>query len=208
MAVAVDLLQSRAAGRCIAGARNGQSVHVTILRRVPVSVLRRVPVPARTTLGAVVAVIVAAVCAGPAAAAGPRPTTTKRATAIGAGGAVASDTLPSTRAGLEVLRSGGTAADAAVAVAATLGVSDPYVAGIGGGGYFVYYDARTRTVYTIDGRETAPSAATPSLFIDPSHRQAPAVRDRRHQRPVGGGSGNADDLAAGPRQMGQARACL
>jgi gamma-glutamyltranspeptidase/glutathione hydrolase len=92
----------------------------------------------------------------------------KQATAIGSGGAVASDTLPSTRAGLEVLRRGGTAADAAVAVASTLGVTDPYVAGIGGGGYFVYYDARTRTVYTIDGRETAPAADDQNLFIDPS----------------------------------------
>jgi gamma-glutamyltranspeptidase/glutathione hydrolase len=97
-----------------------------------------------------------------------RPTTIKQATAIGAGGAVASDTLPSTRAGLEVLERGGTAADAAVAVASTLGVTDPYVAGIGGGGYFVYYDARDRTVYTIDGRETAPAADDQNLFIDPS----------------------------------------
>jgi gamma-glutamyltranspeptidase/glutathione hydrolase len=79
---------------------------------------------------------------------------------------VASDTLQATAAGLAVLRSGGTAADAAVAVASTLGVTDPYVAGIGGGGYFVYYDARTHRVYTIDGRERAPAAATPKLFID------------------------------------------
>lgn len=92
----------------------------------------------------------------------------KRAVAIGMGGAVASDTVPATEAGLRVLRRGGTAADAAIAVAATLGVTDPFVAGIGGGGYFVYYDARTHRVYTIDGRETAPAAATASLFIDPA----------------------------------------
>ncbi|MDQ6820593.1 MAG: gamma-glutamyltransferase [Actinomycetota bacterium] len=91
----------------------------------------------------------------------------KQSQAVGTGGAVASDSTAATTAGLAVLRSGGTAADAAVAVAATLGVSDPYVAGIGGGGYFVYYDARTHRVYTIDGRETAPAAATASLFIDP-----------------------------------------
>jgi gamma-glutamyltranspeptidase / glutathione hydrolase len=53
-------------------------------------------------------------------------------------------------------------------VASTLGVTDPFVAGIGGGGYFVYYDARTRHTYTIDGRETAPAADNPSLFIDPA----------------------------------------
>ncbi|HSO98282.1 MAG TPA: gamma-glutamyltransferase [Solirubrobacteraceae bacterium] len=92
----------------------------------------------------------------------------KQTTARGSGGAVASDTVPATNAGLAVLRRGGTAADAAVAVASTLGVTDPFVAGIGGGGYFVYYDARSHRVYTIDGRETAPAAATSRLFIDPS----------------------------------------
>ncbi len=91
--------------------------------------------------------------------------------AQGYDGAVVSDTVDSTQAGLDVLRKGGTAADAAVAVAATLGVTDPYVAGIGGGGYFVYYDARTRRVSTIDGRETAPAAAGPSMFIDPTTGQ-------------------------------------
>lgn len=89
-------------------------------------------------------------------------------TAVGARGAVASENLQATRAGLAVLRRGGTAADAAVAVASTLGVSDPYVAGIGGGGYFVYYDAHARRIYTIDGRETAPASATARLFIDPA----------------------------------------
>ena len=92
----------------------------------------------------------------------------KTPVAIGSQGAVVSDTAESTAAGLEILRDGGTAADAAVAVAATLGVTDPYVAGIGGGGYLVYYDARTHRVSTIDGRETAPSADTASLFIEPS----------------------------------------
>jgi gamma-glutamyltranspeptidase/glutathione hydrolase len=88
--------------------------------------------------------------------------------AVGTGGAVVSDTVQSTQAGLDVLRHGGTAADAAVAVAATLGVTDPFVAGIGGGGYFVYYDARTQHVTTIDGRETTPASADGNLFIDPS----------------------------------------
>ncbi len=87
--------------------------------------------------------------------------------ALGTGGAVVSDTTQATQAGLAVLRQGGTAADAAVAVASTLGVTDPLVAGIGGGGYFVYYDARTHRVYTIDGRETAPAAANERLFLDP-----------------------------------------
>jgi gamma-glutamyltranspeptidase/glutathione hydrolase len=93
---------------------------------------------------------------------------TKQAVAQGSGGAVASDTTYATQAGLSVLRRGGTAADAAVAVASTLGVTDPYVAGIGGGGYFVYYDARTHTVSTIDGRETTPANDGPTMFLDPA----------------------------------------
>lgn len=92
----------------------------------------------------------------------------KQSVAVGRGGAVVSDSTIATAAGLNVLRRGGGAADAAVAVASTLGVTDPFVAGIGGGGYFVYYDARTHRVSTIDGRETAPAAAGSNLFIDPS----------------------------------------
>jgi gamma-glutamyltranspeptidase/glutathione hydrolase len=95
----------------------------------------------------------------------------KQAVAVGYGGAVVSDTVPSTEAGIEVLRHGGTAADAAVAVAATLGVTDPYVAGLGGGGYFVYYSAAQHRVFTIDGRETTPAADGPDMFIDPATGQ-------------------------------------
>ena len=95
-------------------------------------------------------------------------TSGERPLAVGRGGAVVSDTLESTEAGIEVLRRGGTAADAAVAVAATLGVTDPFVAGLGGGGFFVHYNARTRTVSTIDGRETTPAAGGETMFIDPA----------------------------------------
>ncbi len=68
--------------------------------------------------------------------------------------------------GIEVLRKGGNAVDAAVATAAALGVTEPYSAGVGGGGYFVYYDAKSRTVRTIDGRETAPLSADENLFTE------------------------------------------
>ena len=95
----------------------------------------------------------------------------KQAVARGFGGAVVSDTVDSTQAGITVLRHGGTAADAAVAVASTLGVTDPYVAGIGGGGYFVYYDAARHRVFTIDGRETAPAADGQDMFINPATGQ-------------------------------------
>ncbi|MDH6541155.1 gamma-glutamyltransferase [Streptomyces sp. SPB4] len=84
--------------------------------------------------------------------------------AAGYGGAVASVDADASAAGIAVLRAGGNAVDAAVATAAALGVTEPYSAGIGGGGYFVYYDAASRRVHTIDGRETAPASATATLF--------------------------------------------
>ncbi|WP_122816395.1 gamma-glutamyltransferase [Nocardioides pantholopis] len=92
----------------------------------------------------------------------------KVATARGRGGAVSSVDPYATRIGVQVLRSGGNAVDAAVATAAALGVTEPYSAGIGGGGYFVHYDARTRRVQTIDGRETAPRSMPRDAFIDPA----------------------------------------
>lgn len=107
-----------------------------------------------------------AVVASPAYA-DPRETE-KTATATGYGGAVSTVDPEASAAGIEVLRKGGNAADAAVAAAATLGVTEPYSAGIGGGGYFVFYDAKTGKVGTIDGRETAPEAMPNDAFIDPA----------------------------------------
>ncbi|MGZ4639575.1 MAG: gamma-glutamyltransferase, partial [Actinomycetes bacterium] len=101
-----------------------------------------------------------------AAQASPAPVrhTTKTPTAVGRGGAVSTVDPEATHAGLAVLRHGGNAVDAAVAAAATLGVTEPYSAGIGGGGYLVYYDSKKRKVYTLDGRETAPKAMTSTSF--------------------------------------------
>lgn len=92
----------------------------------------------------------------------------KQATSVGFGGAVSSVDPDATAIGLSVLRKGGNAVDAAVATAAALGVTEPYSAGIGGGGYFVYYDAKTRKVQTLDGRETAPAAMPHDAFINPA----------------------------------------
>jgi gamma-glutamyltranspeptidase/glutathione hydrolase len=67
-------------------------------------------------------------------------------------------------AGARVLKEGGTAADAMVAVQAVLGLVEPQSSGIGGGAFLVWFDATTRELTTLDGRETAPMAATPRLF--------------------------------------------
>jgi gamma-glutamyltranspeptidase/glutathione hydrolase len=121
-----------------------------------------------TSLAAVAATVLSVGAAAPPAATATAPPAVpaKSPVAVGYGGAVASVDPDASAAGIEVLRRGGNAVDAAVATAAALGVTEPYSAGIGGGGYFVHYDARTRTVRTIDGRETAPRSADASLFLD------------------------------------------
>ncbi|MFH8473365.1 gamma-glutamyltransferase [Streptomyces sp. NPDC018000] len=125
------------------------------------SVVRNVSFPA------VLAVVVMVGAAAPSCSSAP-PTSSppKSPVAVGYGGAVASVDADASAAGIEVLRKGGNAVDAAVATAAALGVTEPYSAGLGGGGYFVYYDARKHTVETIDGRETAPRSADSSLFLE------------------------------------------
>ena len=69
-------------------------------------------------------------------------------------------------AGLAILRAGGSAIDAAVAVQLVLGLVEPQSSGIGGGAFLVYFDAAGGRLTTFDGRETAPRAATPKLFLD------------------------------------------
>ena len=69
-------------------------------------------------------------------------------------------------AGLKVLAQGGSAADAAVAVQAVLGLVEPQSSGLGGGAFLVYYDGRTRELSYYDGRETAPAGVTAQLWLD------------------------------------------
>jgi len=116
---------------------------------------------------AVAAALVAAPGAPASARTGPAGPPPKQPAATGFGGAVASVDADATAVGIDVLRRGGNAADAAVAAAAALGVTEPYSSGIGGGGFFVYYDARSRRVSTIDGREAAPATFTPTVFTNP-----------------------------------------
>ena len=93
--------------------------------------------------------------------------TVKQPTATGTGGAVATVDLDASQVGMQVLRDGGNATDAAVATAAALGVTEPYSCGIGGGGFMVVYDASDGSVSTIDGRESAPADFKADSFIDP-----------------------------------------
>ncbi|MFJ4718742.1 gamma-glutamyltransferase [Streptomyces luteogriseus] len=126
----------------------------------------RRPVARNLTVLAVSAAVVVSVGAAAPPPAAQSPGGEKSPLAVGYGGAVSSVDPDASAAGIEVLRKGGNAVDAAVATAAALGVTEPYSAGIGGGGYFVYYDAKSRTVRTIDGRETAPLSADKNLFLE------------------------------------------
>lgn len=94
------------------------------------------------------------------------PEPPKTPEAIGAGGAVSSVDTYASDVGIRVLRAGGNAVDAAIAMAATLGVTEPYSCGIGGGGFLVFHHARSGRTYTINGRETAPRTYTSTEFTD------------------------------------------
>jgi gamma-glutamyltranspeptidase/glutathione hydrolase len=86
-------------------------------------------------------------------------------TAIGRNVMVAADHPLASQAGLDVLRAGGNAADAAIAVSLALGVTRPESTGLGGGGFFIYRNGRTGEVSILDYRECAPAAATADMFV-------------------------------------------
>src|SRR5262245_17688003 len=76
-------------------------------------------------------------------------------------------------AGREILRQGGSALDAAIAMQMVLTLVEPQSSGIGGGAFLVHYDASKKEVSTYDGRETAPSAITPDFFLDAEGKPLP-----------------------------------
>jgi len=99
--------------------------------------------------------------AGPA-----QPPATQTATQAGPGGMVSAADPRAAQAGVDILRAGGSAADAAAATMLALTVVEPQSSGIGGGGFLVYHDQASHEVSTLDGRETAPMAATERYFLD------------------------------------------
>ncbi|KRA77311.1 gamma-glutamyltransferase [Lysobacter sp. Root667] len=100
------------------------------------------------------------------------------------GAAIASAHQLSTDAGLEAIRQGGNAFDAAVAVSSTLSVVEPISSGIGGGGFFLLHDAKTGRDVFVDARETAPAAATPAAYLD---KNGELDRDRATNGPWSAG---------------------
>lgn len=103
------------------------------------------------------------------------PASTPTASAATATGAVSAADPRATAAGEEILAKGGSATDAAIAVMVALTVVEPQSSGIGGGGFMVRADGDG--VITIDGRETAPAAATPTRFLNDAGERLP--RDKR-----------------------------
>src|SRR5690606_24227136 len=104
----------------------------------------------------------------PGAPAQPETTTTSglthRSAVTGRDFMVASAHPLATEAAHSVLAAGGSAADAAVALQMVLNLVEPQSSGIGGGGFVLYWDDATAELTTLDGRETAPAAATPDYW--------------------------------------------
>jgi gamma-glutamyltranspeptidase/glutathione hydrolase len=88
-----------------------------------------------------------------------------RPSGVHAAGVAAASPL-AVEAGVAILKAGGSAVDAAVAVQAALGLVEPQSSGLGGGAFLLHYDAATGKVTAYDGRETAPAGATPDMFLD------------------------------------------
>ncbi len=107
-----------------------------------------------------------------------------------------------TAAGAEILAKGGSAADAAMAMMLALTVVEPQSSGIGGGGFLVHYDAGDATISTINGRETAPAAATPQRFTDAEGKPLPFLQAFPGGKSVGV-PGNIRLMAEAHRKWGK-----
>ena len=83
-----------------------------------------------------------------------------------ANGMVAAANPLATQAGVDILKAGGSAVDAAIAVQAVLGLVEPQSSGLGGGAFMLVYDPKTAKVWDYNGRETAPAGVTSEMFLD------------------------------------------
>jgi gamma-glutamyltranspeptidase/glutathione hydrolase len=111
---------------------------------------------------------------------GPASSSTPTRPALGTNGMVSSAHPLATRAGLEVLEEGGNAYDAAVAVAASLGVVEPYMSGVGGYGAMVIYDAQTGETRSLSAATRVPETLDPAVFRPP----APGYLENRQGAPA------------------------
>lgn len=117
--------------------------------------------------------------------------------------AIASSADPrATAAGAEILSKGGSAADATMAMMLALTVVEPQSSGIGGGGFLVHYDAEGGKISTINGRETAPAAATPQRFTDANGKPIPFLQAFPGGKSVGV-PGNIRLMAEAHRKWGK-----
>ncbi len=101
------------------------------------------------------------------------------------GGVVSAADPRAAEAGREILRQGGSASDAAIAMMLALSVVEPQSSGIGGGGFMIHNDGRTDKVETLDGRETAPASASPKLFLGADGKSMPFLQAMPGGRSVG-----------------------
>ncbi|MEO1330870.1 MAG: gamma-glutamyltransferase [Pseudomonadota bacterium] len=101
------------------------------------------------------------------------------------GGMVVAANPLAAEAGAAVLRAGGSAVDAAIATQLVLNVVEPQSSGLGGGAFALHWDAASKTLTSWDGRETAPSTATPELFLDADGEPVPFLSAVVSGRSVG-----------------------
>lgn len=124
------------------------------------------------------------------------------AAAFAEGGVVSAADPRGAEAGREMLRAGGSATDAAMAMMLALTVVEPQSSGIGGGGFLVHHDAGSGIVATIDGRETAPAAARPDRFLGPDGKPLPFIQAAASGLSVGT-PGNIRLMALAHRRWGR-----
>ncbi|MTH54954.1 gamma-glutamyltransferase [Bacillus mangrovi] len=104
---------------------------------------------------------------------------------VGSKGMVAAATPQASKIGADVLKDGGNAVDAAVAIQFALNTTEPMMSGIGGGGFMMVYDAKTKKTSIVDSRERAPGGAEPDMFLDEDGKPIPFAERHTHGNAVG-----------------------